>query len=290
MPSVMTQPYQTLTSVEATLNYAGPTNGKPYFGLEAYESNIAFEPHQVLIYDARPIQDQFSLDREGFIFVKHASTAAADPRIRTANLTHEMGRNEINDAYHHEVAEFLRQLTGAREVIGQTSGLIVRTSLQAKKRTWAPPAGFVHLDFVPEAAEMFRDLSIEAEGVKIAPYRRFAIYQTWRVLSRPPQDNTLTLCDGRSVPASDAVVFHAVVGPKGVPGSEFDARMCKYRPDHRWYYFSNMSPDEVLVFKGYDSEDPHAMNAMHTAFDNPAAGPNAVPRESIEARFFAFFD
>jgi len=51
-----------------------------------------------------------------------------------------MGRNEINDAYHHEVAEFLRQLTGAREVIGQNSGLIVRTSFQAKKRTWAPPA------------------------------------------------------------------------------------------------------------------------------------------------------
>jgi hypothetical protein len=144
----MTQPDQTLTSVEATLNYAGPTNGKPYFGLEAYESNINFEPHQVLIYDARPIQNQFSLDREGFVLVKHASAAAADPRITTANVTHEMGHNEINDAYHHEVAEFLRQLTGAREVIGQTSGLIVRTSLQAKKRTWAPPAGFVHLDFV----------------------------------------------------------------------------------------------------------------------------------------------
>jgi len=64
MPSVMTEPYQTLTSVEATLNYAGPTNGKPYFGLEAYESNIAFEPHQVLIYDARPIQNQFSRDRK----------------------------------------------------------------------------------------------------------------------------------------------------------------------------------------------------------------------------------
>jgi hypothetical protein len=30
-----------------------------------------------------------------------------------------------------------------------------------------------------------------------------------------------------------------------------------------------VTPDEVLVFKGYDSTDPHAMNAMHTAFDNP---------------------
>ncbi len=279
-----------LSSIETTLNYAEPIDGPPSFGLEAYESNIAFEPHQVLIYDARPIQDQFSLDREGFTLVKHSSVAAADPRIRTANVTNEMDRNEINDAYHHEVAEFLRGMTGAREVIGQKSGLIVRTSLQEKKRTWAPPAGFVHPDFITESAEMFRDISIEAEGVQIAPYSRFVMYQTWRVLSQPPQDNALTICDGRSVPASDAVVFEALVGPKVVPGSQFKARICKYRPDHRWYYFSNMHPHEMLVFKGYDSEIPHAMNAMHTAFDNPAAGPTAIPRESIEARFFAFFD
>jgi hypothetical protein len=286
----MTQNDPDLASVEATLNYASPTKGKPYFGLEAYESNISFEPHQVLIHDARPIQNQFSLDREGFELVKHASAVVVDPRIRTANVTHDMVGNEVNDAYHHEVAEFLRQLTGARQVIRQKSGLIVRTSLQAKSRTWAPPAGFVHLDYVTETAEMFRDISIEVEGVKIAPYCRFAVYQTWRVLSQPPQDNTLAICDGRSVPASDAVVFHAVVGPKGVPGSEFDARICKYGPDHRWYYFSNMSPDELMIFKGYDSKVPDAMNAMHTAFDNTTAGPNSVPRESIEARFFAFFD
>ncbi|HSR09680.1 MAG TPA: hypothetical protein VLM42_21290, partial [Bryobacteraceae bacterium] len=125
----MTPSQQTLSSVETTLNYAGPTEGTPFFGLEAYESNIAFEPHQVSIYDARPLQTPFSLDREGFTLVKHASAAAADPRIRTANTTHEMDRNEVNDAYHHEVAEFLRKMTCAREVIGQKSGLIVRTSL-----------------------------------------------------------------------------------------------------------------------------------------------------------------
>ena len=98
---------QALSFIETALNYAGPTEGPPFFGLEAYESNIAFEPHQVSIYDARPIQDQFSLDREGFTLVKHSSAAAADPRIRTANVTHEMDRNEVNDAYHYEVAEFL---------------------------------------------------------------------------------------------------------------------------------------------------------------------------------------
>ena len=50
MPSA--QP--TLFSIETTLNYAGPTEGPPFFGLEAYESNIAFEPHQVSIYRRPP--------------------------------------------------------------------------------------------------------------------------------------------------------------------------------------------------------------------------------------------
>ena len=278
-----------LDSVEATLNYAGPMEGEAYFRLGG-DTNIVFAPHTVRIYDARPIQNAFSLDQEGFCLVKHASRIATDPAIRTANLTHEMDRNPVNNAYHREVAEFLRQLTGAREVIEQKSGLIVRTSVQAKNRTWAPPAGFVHLDYVPETAEMFKRISLEAEGLEPAPFRRFAMYQTWRALSPPPQDNTLAICDGRSVPPEDAIVFEALVGPKGVPGSEFKARMCKYRPGHRWYFFSRLRPDELLIFKGYDSEVPYAMNAMHTAFDNPAAGPNALPRESIEARFFAFFE
>lgn len=133
--------------------------------------------------------------------------------MRKLNSDHEMESNPVNDAYHREVAEFLRQVTGARDVIGQRSGLIVRTSIFAKNRTWAAPAGFVHLDYVPETARMFREISIAGEGRIIASYRRFAVYQTWRVISQPPQDNTLALCDGGSVSADDAVVFDAVVGP-----------------------------------------------------------------------------
>ena len=242
------------------------------------------------IYDARPVRDRFSLDREGFALVEQDSSIAVSPEIRAVNSTHEMENNPVNGAYHRQVAEFLRQLTGARDVVGQRSGLLVRTSTAVRNRTWAGPAGFVHLDYVPETARMFREISIAGEGRAIAPYRRFAVYQTWRVISQPPQDNTLAVCDGRSVPPDDAVVFDAVVGPPGKPGSEFQARMCRYGPDHKWFYFPNMHPRELLVFKGYDSETPNAVNAMHTAFEDPSAGAQAIPRESIEARFFAFFE
>jgi hypothetical protein len=279
-----------LRSVETVLNYAGEIDGTPRFDIEATRTRIAFDPHTVTICDARPVCDRFSLDREGFALVEHESPIAVSPEMRALNSTHEMEGNPVNDAYHRQLAEFLRKLTGAREVIGQRSGLLVRTSTAARNRTWAGPAGFVHLDYVPETARMFREISIAGEGIAIAPYRRFAVYQTWRAISQPPQDNTLAICDGRSVPPEDAVVFDAVVGPPGKPGSEFQARMCKYRPDHKWYYFSNMHPAELLVFKGYDSEIPYAMNAMHTAFEDPSAGAAAIPRESIEARFFAFFE
>ncbi len=48
--------------------------------------------------------------------------------------------------------------------------------------------------------------------------------------------------------------------------------------------------DEVVVFKAFDSDAPDALNAAHTAFDDPSAPADAVPRASIEARFVAFFD
>lgn len=60
-----------LRSVEAQLHYAGEIEGTPRFDLDAKQTRIAFDPHTVTIYHARPIRDQFSLDREGFTLVGH---------------------------------------------------------------------------------------------------------------------------------------------------------------------------------------------------------------------------
>jgi len=280
-----------LSFVETTLNYVGPIEGRARFDLQnPARTNLAFEPHRVRIHDAQPIRGQLSLDREAFILAEHRSSVAGSEEIRSLNMRRQIAGNAINDAYHAEVGELIRKLTGAREVLPQPSGLIVRTTDRAKKKSWATQASFIHLDFTTLTAEMFLKLAAAETGRTIAPHRRYAVYQTWRAISRPPQDNTLTVCDGGSVPASDAVVMDSIVGPREVPGSVFESRLCRYREGHRWYYFSNMSSDDLLIFKGYDSNVPDAMNAMHTAFDNPAAGPDAVSRESIEARFFALYD
>ncbi len=115
------------------------------------------------------------------------------------------------------------------------------------------------------------------------------MYQTWRAVTEPPQDNLLTLCDRRSVPASDVVFYDAIIGEKGSALESVEARSCRYGPDHRWWYASNMGPTDLLVFIGYDSATPEAVQPFHTGFDLPDQE-NATPRGSLEARFFAFFD
>lgn len=59
---------------------------------------------------------------------------------------------------------------------------------------------------------------------------------------------------------------------------------------HKWYYFPEMTKDEVLVFKQWDS-DPHLSGRMcfHTAFKDPSAPDDAPARQSIECRIMVFF-
>ncbi len=56
-------------------------------------------------------------------------------------------------------------------------------------------------------------------------------------------------------------------------------------PLWRWHHVPRMTPDEVLLIKGWDSlEDGRARFAPHGAFEPPDTPEEAAPRESIEVR------
>ena len=59
---------------------------------------------------------------------------------------------------------------------------------------------------------------------------------------------------------------------------------------HRWYYFANMTRDEAVVFKTYDSDGAPPRNGVgvHASFEL-AGSAAAPPRESIEARVVCFW-
>jgi hypothetical protein len=119
-------------------------------------------------------------------------------------------------------------------------------------------------------------------------YKRAVTVQTWRVLTPPPQDVPLTLCAADTVEPQDIVEARTI--------NTFDqstsSPMClyHYNPKHRWYYFSDMRPEEVLAFVGIDFDNPVTCRVIHTGFDDPSAPQDAPPRVSLEARAFALFE
>jgi len=71
-------------------------------------------------------------------------------------------------------------------------------------------------------------------------------------------------------------------------GDGFQTRGVVHNPNQRWYYFSNMLPSDLMLFKGYDSEN--IATPPHASFLNQTLAGKAYPRESVEGRFFCYFE
>ena len=275
-------------TITATLNYFDRATPRGRFDIvEPARNLMPFEGHEVAIRDMRGAD--LSIDREGFVLAAHKSDHAALPEMLDTNLVVQNGQPQINKAYYDELLPLIERISGAREVIPQATGLTVRFSARSQRQSWAGAAGFIHLDVTQESVKRFLDDSLKALDREIAPYSRVVMYQTWRAVSPPPQDNLLALCDRSSVARADVAYYDAIIGEKGSTLESVEARSCRYNPAHRWWYTPAMGPEDVLVFLGYDSADPDAVQPFHTGFDLPDE-PATTPRVSLEARFFAFYD
>lgn len=281
---------ETAQDVRAVLAYAGKTEGRPRLDLvDPEKTNFVLDPYEVIVKDGRRYEGVHTLERNGFEFTRHRSIAASQPDFfEMANTQRVMPEGVLAD-YSQEMMEFLKDRLGADHMVPQVGSFISRTSSRAKTKTWAQTANMVHLDYTQEAADKFLKWNEEQLGAETPPYSHYAFIQTWRAISPGPQDNTLAICDGQSVPFEDGVEIDTVMGPCDQPGKCFTFRLCKYREDHEWFYLPDMEPDDLMLFKGFDSREPRSMNAMHSAFDNSQAGDDAPPRRSVEARFIAFF-
>ena len=269
-------------TVRAPINYLeDDTPDSIWYASDSWRSHMPLRMEMMEIEDARPIHDRFSLDREG-IFLADAPTTVTDFRDREAALP----------TYAPELEEAVKAVTGARKV-AVSSNWVHRHSDRSERFGEAGttyPGRYAHIDYSdesgPVAARQWLGDDPEAEDLFKG---RFAIFNLWRVLSPPPQDCPLCLADVTTVEAKDLIVSHIVLGP---PEREMriQTNMVAFNPSHRWVYFSDMRPDELLLFRGYDSDPARSRRAPHTAFDDPSVGDDAPPRESIDIRCVAFFD
>jgi hypothetical protein len=147
----------------------------------------------------------------------------------------------------------------------------------------AEPSRQVHNDHtVNSAPRRVRD-HLGADADELLKHR-FGVVNVWRPIRGPVLDSPLALCDARSFTSEDLITSELVYAH--VRGETYRV---EYRPEHRWFYFSEMQPDEALLIRIHDSAtDGRATLSFHTSFENPLT-PGAPPRESIEARALVFF-
>jgi hypothetical protein len=225
------------------------------------------DPHDVRIEDARGREAEFTLDRNGFALIK-APTGVAD----------FYSPEEIERVYYPEVERLLRDTLGASRVF-----VFDHNVRNATREGFAKPSRQVHNDHtVNSAPRRVRD-HLGAESEELLKHR-FGIVNVWRPIRGPVLDSPLALCDASSFTDDDLIASDLVYAH--VRG---ETSRVAYNPAHRWYYFSKMQPDEVLLIRVHDSaNDGRARLSFHTSFENPLAS-GAPPRESIEVRTLVFF-
>jgi hypothetical protein len=235
---------------------------------------------------------------------------------------------QVVKQYYPQCVEVVRAFTGG-QVFAFDHNVRSAVGKQSKKRIAGGqqvqgPALIVHGDYtLTSAPQRLRDLTkpprtndtlrgilqegqalIRAEQAAsvLADKGRFAIINVWRnIAPEPVYTNPMALCDAQTVRPEDLVVFEIQYQER--IGENYFA---KYSSGHRWYYYPQITRDEALLIKQWDSAGPMARSqganadasdpqapctfSFHTAFEDPATPPDAPDRWSIETRCFVLYE
>jgi len=278
-----------MVAVEAEINYIrnppAPGAGPLEYVTEAEERNtmVTLPGRLMTITNARLLDTD--LDREGFVLAQHVSAVADFHRIQEDPA--------VDQQYIDETTAFLTQLVGASRVtmLGggkKRYGEPATDRLASLKN--AKPARYPHTDNTEASAvELAQLFDMFVDDLDLGSYGRYAMYNIWRTFTPPPQDFPLAVCDARSMAPTDEVTVTAISGE--LSGEVVhDTASYVHNPAHRWYYFPDMTIDEVIVFKSYDSDPTRTSRVAHTAFTDPTCPPGVPTRASVEMRALALFD
>ncbi len=246
---------------------------------------FGIEMCQVEIADARGIDD-LTLDTAGFELVHKPSA-----------VKNFYDNEQVMGVYYDECKALAKALTGASEAFtfdhlirepgrqisgGGTDGKVMETNADAG----GGYVSAVHMDYTENTTW---DEYLNVHGIQPPDARRVIALNFWRPLKNPVLDQPLAVCDARTVARED--LFETVVFGYGAKNYSWhhigiETYNVKQADRHAWYSYSAMQPEEVLVFKSYDSDGVIGNTCPHASFQVDA-GPVPV-RRSIELRVLCF--
>ena len=194
------------------------------------------------------------------------------------------------------------QTTGCNGVLFFPA-LLRNPQAQSQSEDFAP-IQIAHSDYTEDYDAMIKDRShpyhqvispsMQRAGIseeQLVQCRRVLTLQLWRSTGERLVDYPIALCDSESVTREQLVPLR--VEQYGGVETQFDAFGLLPPPAERenlWYTFPEMTNDEVLVFRAYDSDRvAHKLPfwTPHCAFHDQREG--ASPRHSVEMRAICLF-
>ncbi|CAK7211408.1 hypothetical protein SBRCBS47491_001116 [Sporothrix bragantina] len=255
---------------------------------------------------------EFAVDRSGFALFH----APAKEQLFT-------DEDAIRNGYYAEVEALVRaKLSTPQEPV---SKVVIFDHTVRRRNPKAPrqPVQQVHVDQTPGAAEVrVRRHAGDAAEVESLLKGRYQIINVWRPIGYAATDHPLAFIDYRTATLQDLKSVDLLYPNQ--PGSadvEVDVRGKEVLPDptkamstegysikgetytvvpsdkHQFYYVKDMTPEEALFIKCFDSRSEVRPNGRpgvaawtpHTAFTDPNTPADAKGRQSIEVRCLVFY-
>tara|TARA_B100000686_G_scaffold10950_1_gene10975 strand:- start:5931 stop:6758 length:828 start_codon:yes stop_codon:yes gene_type:complete len=269
-------------SIEAKLLFIVPQATKPYFESSALTGTVP-KVHFETEYKSVPIndirnklsKDKYVLDINGFEFYNFSS-----------NMKDFYDHDEVLRVYENELRDFFINIYSAKEVhvfdyTRRSDNEIGANNPDGLRK----PADRVHSDYTdlsgPQRAKdvlgekRYNDI-IKSGG-------RIIQLNVWKPINGPVKRSPIAFADAASITKSDLIATDQIF-----PDRTGEIYHIVYSDKHSWCWVSEMTDDEILLLKGWDSLDDGRVvkYTPHGAFELPGQLKTDPPRESIEARIF----
>jgi len=290
-------------SVSTTLNYSAispktPPDEKWYNDINN-STNRNFDTVSIpsTIYNLRGQEAAAHINTTGFQPLTSPSSIPGDFILNSSD-------EEIAQRYYPEVEELLLKHTGASRVVFFDHTV-------RKPRAPGTPVGpsarepvlRTHSDQTPASAHR----RVQRHVQPPQPYKRFQIINVWRPLVNTVYDFPLAILDFNTLDVENDLEPTTLLYPPPSPNGEVYS--LKHSEKHVWWYWSEMTPDDVILLKCYDSacralskvkvsgadvleselRDVAGMGP-HTAFKDEEGSKKGIQRQSIEVRALVFYD
>ena len=241
------------------------------------------------IADARALQAQAA--SEAAFFEEHGFVLLNAP----TRVTDWGNAEQVAELYLPEVEAMIRdRLFPGRKLLAHQPPNVMRRG----EGTATPQYGLgVHSDHGTTAddfqhnVEAFTSPEIGAQwraSFERGEVEGFVSLDFWRTtnMAGPLKHMPLALCDPTSIEATD-IIPTALEGIAPGGGLTYHVSLAR-NEGQLWYYYPDMEPHEVLVFKLFqlmrNVEDQPWRACFHSAFEDPTAPADAQPRQSCEHR------